>query len=247
MPLRQQFITDETHQMMSGTIAALAPLMSETGSARGLDLRELYGRLIIKLNDPYYRMLLTHLSTHEWSEVLDEEVVPFRERLAIAFQFLDDRALTSYLRRVIVQAYERGSIEGLMVTGLTPAGMRIIQSYVDHTGDVQSAAIISSYVCPHRFKYKRAERWLEAYRNLLDGFKLHYLRVGFDIERGQILHEAMGGDSKAMEEWAPKQILIRCHYCNKQVNNPGRTGFLQSDLKVQNSRVNSASVYLSMI
>ena len=224
--------------MMSGTIAALGPLMSASGSARGLELRELYGRLIIKLNDPYFRMLLTHLSTNEWSEVLDEEVVPFRERLAIAFQFLDDRTLTSYLYRMIEQACEHGSIEGLMVTGLTPPGMRIIQSYLDHTGDVQTAAILSSYVCPHRFKYKRAERWLEAYRDLLDGFKLHYLRVGFDIERGQILHEAtQGGEFNTVEEWAPRQILISCHYCHKQVNTPGPTDLLQNDQQTHNGRV----------
>jgi len=208
--------------MMSGTIAALAPLMSATGSARGVELRELYGRLIIKLNDPYFRMLLTHLSTNEWSEVLDEELIPFRERLAIGFQFLDDKALTAYLRRVTEQACEHGSIDGLIVAGLTPIGMRIIQSYLDHTGDVQSAAILSSYVCPHRFKHKRAGTWLEAYRDLLDGFKLHHLRVGFDIERGQILQEAMqSGDVMAVKEWAPRQILIRCHYCNKSVNGLG--------------------------
>lgn len=216
---------DETHQMMSGTIAALAPLMSATGSARGLELRELYGRLIIRLNDPYFRMLLTHLSTNEWSEVLDEDVIPFRERLAIALQFLDDKALTSYLRRLTEEACEHGSIEGLVLTGLTPSGMRVIQSYLDHTGDVQSAAILSSYVCPHRFKDRRAERWLESYRDLLDGFKLHHLRVGFDIERGQILHEAaQNGD--VVEEWAPKQILIRCYYCNKPVDNPAAGALL---------------------
>ncbi|KAJ3501958.1 hypothetical protein NLJ89_g9102 [Agrocybe chaxingu] len=206
---------DETHQMMSGTVAALAPLMSSSGSARALDLRELYGRLIIKLNDPYFRVMLTHLATGDWSEVLDEEVIPFHERLAIAFQFLDDKALSSYLRRTTERACDEGNIDALIVTGLTPAGMRVIQSYVDHTGDIQSAAILSSYVCPQKFKDRRAERWLEAYRDLLDGFKMHHLRVGFDIERGQILHDAMQNGDMLPEEWAPRQIVMRCHYCNK--------------------------------
>jgi len=221
--------------MMSGTIAALAPLMSATGPARGLELRELYGRLIIKLHDPYFRMLLTHLSTNEWSEVLDEDFIPFRERLAIGFQFLDDKALSSYLRRLADVACEDGSIEGLILTGLTPSGMRVIQSYLDHTGDVQSAAILSSYVCPHRFKDKRVERWLESYRDLLDGFKLHHLRVGFDIERGQILHEATQNGND-IGEWAPKQILIRCHYCNKAVVEPV-PGILLTSQQSQKGRV----------
>jgi len=225
---------------MSGTIAALAPLMSATGSARGLELRELYGRLIIKLHDPYFRMLLTHLSTNEWSEVLDEDFIPFRERLAIGLQFLDDKALSSYLRRLTDVACEDGSIEGLILTGLTPSGMRVIQSYLDHTGDVQSAAILSSYVCPHRFKDKRVERWLESYRDLLDGFKLHHLRVGFDIERGQILHEATQSGND-IGEWAPKQILIRCHYCNKAVDSPV-PGILLTSQQSQKGRVRHVSV-----
>jgi hypothetical protein len=113
--------------------------------------------------------------------------------------------------------------------------MRVIQSYLDHTGDVQSAAILSSYVCPHRFKDKRAERWLESYRDLLDGFKLHHLRVGFDIERGQILHEA-AQNGNDIGEWAPKQILIRCHYCNKAVDGPV-PGILLTGQQPQKGRV----------
>ncbi|KAF8167441.1 hypothetical protein B0H34DRAFT_645099 [Crassisporium funariophilum] len=211
---------DETHQMMSGTIAALAPHASG-GSNKSVELREHYGRLIIRLHDPYFRVMLTHLVVGDWSDVLEEDVIPFRERLAIAFQFLDDKALSSYLRRTTEQACAHGDIDAIIITGLTPLGMDILQSYLDSTGDVQSTAILSSYVCPQKFKDKRAERWLETYRDLLDGFKLHHHRVGFDIERGQILHEAMQNGDMVPEEWAPRQILFRCHYCNKPVTNPG--------------------------
>lgn len=212
-------LLDETHQMMSGTVAALAPLTS-SGSSRGLELREHYGRLIIRLHDPYFRVMLTHLALGDWTEVLEEEVIPFRERIAIAFQFLDDKTLSSYLKRTIEHARLHGDIDALIITGLTPTGMNILQAYLDRTGDVQSAAILSSYVCPQRFKDKRTEKWLEAYRDLLDGFKLHHLRVGLDIERGQILHEAIQNGDMPPEEWAPRQILIRCHYCNKPVSTP---------------------------
>ncbi|KAF8971267.1 hypothetical protein BDZ97DRAFT_1901867 [Flammula alnicola] len=212
---------DETHQMMSGTIAALAPLSTHSGSARGLEIREHYARLIIRLHDPYFRMMLTHLAMGDWGEVLDEEVIPFRERLIIAFQFLDDKTLSSYLRRTVEHACLHGDVDALVVTGLTPTGMNILQAYVDRTGDVQSAAILSSYVCPQKFKDRRAERWLETYRDLLDGFKLHHLRVGFDIERGQLLQGGMQTGGTVPEDWAPRQILIRCHYCSKPVRNTG--------------------------
>ncbi|KAF7301219.1 zinc-ribbon-16 domain-containing protein [Mycena indigotica] len=204
---------DESHHMMSGVLAAL----TANSSSRNADLREHYERLIIRLQDPYFRVMLTHLSSGDWSEVLDEEVIPFRERLAIAFQFLDDNTLTSYLRRCIRDSAQRGDIDGLMVTGLTKAGLDILQSYVNRSGDVQTAAILASYVCPPKFRDPRADRWIEAYRDLLDGFKLHHHRVWFDVERGGLLGEA--GTPVAVD-WAPRQIVMRCNYCNKPVVNP---------------------------
>jgi len=212
-----RYSTDESHHMMSGTLAALNP--HESGSStKSFELRDHCERLIVRLQDPYFRAMLTHLTLGDWSEVLEEEALPFRERLAIAFQFLDDRALSSYLRRTTDRSTARGDIDGIIVSGLTKPGMDILQSYVDRTGDIQTAAILASYVCPSKFPDSRAERWVDAYRDLLDGFKFFHYRVSFDIERGQISQDAMqnGGTSKI--EWAPRQILIRCNYCNKTIS-----------------------------
>jgi hypothetical protein len=41
--------------------------------------------------------MLTQLASKDWFKVLEEELLPLRERLAIAFQFLEDKALSSYL------------------------------------------------------------------------------------------------------------------------------------------------------
>ncbi|KAJ7762788.1 hypothetical protein DFH07DRAFT_404320 [Mycena maculata] len=204
---------DESHHMMSGTLAALMP----GSSTRNPELREHCERLIIRLQDPYFRAMLTHLTLGDWDEVLDEEIIPFRERLAIAFQFLEDTTLTSYLHRCVENSRHRGDIDGLIVTGLTKRGMDILQSHVDRTGDIQTAAIMASYACPFKFKDARAERWVEAYRDLLDGFKLHHHRVSFDIERGGLLQAAGDDRAPAAITWAPQQILIRCSYCNKSV------------------------------
>ena len=160
------FIIDESHNMMSGTLAVLVPTGS-SGLARSSDLREQCERLIVRLQDLYFRAMLAHLASGDWSKV-PEESLPLRERLAIAFQSVKNKALTSYLRRTAEQAGDRGDIGGLIVTGL--AGMNILQNYVDRTGDIQTAAILSSYVFPARFSDVRVDRWLEAYRNLLDGF-----------------------------------------------------------------------------
>lgn len=205
---------------MSGTLAALIP-QGSASTTKNFDLRAHCERLIVRLQDPYFRAMLTHLISGDWSEVLEEEVLPFRERLAVAFQFLDDATLSSYLRRTAEQSCARGDIDAIIVTGLTKSGMEILQSYVDRTGDIQTATILSSYVCPSKFTDCRAERWVDAYRDLLDGFKLHHHRVKFDVERGQIIQEAVhNGDLPRQYEWAPRQILIRCHYCSKAITLP---------------------------
>ncbi|KAF7980728.1 hypothetical protein HWV62_36737 [Athelia sp. TMB] len=209
---------DEAHNMMSGTLAALVPI---DGPSRNSDLRAQCERLIVRLQDPYFRAMLTHLALGDWAEVLEEESLPLRERLAIAFQFLEDKALSTYLRRTTERSISRGDIGGLIVSGLTPAGMDILQSYVDRTGDLQTAAILSAYVSPAKFADSRVTRWLDSYRDLLDGFKLFHHRVSFDIERGQIIQDAVQNGDIPPYEWAPRQILIRCNYCNKAVSTPG--------------------------
>jgi len=208
-------ILDEIHNLVSGTLAALIP---SAGSTPSNELRSHAERLIVRLEDPYFRVMLTQLTSKDWLRVLEEESLPLRERLAIAFQFLENEALSSYLTRSTDQACARGDIEGLVITGLTPSGMDILQSYVDRTGDVQSAAILASLVSPAKFFDVRVERWLETYRDLLDGFKLFHHRVAFDVERGQILQEAVLNGDLAPFDWAPKQILIRCNYCSKPMN-----------------------------
>ena len=245
---------DEAHRMMSGTLAALLPSTSSPGP-KNSDLRMHCERLILRLQDPYFRALLIHLTSGDWSDILEEESLPFRERLAIAFQFLDDRALSSYLKRSVEEATVKGSVESLMLTGLRcRAGMDIIQAYVDKTSDVQTAAMLSALTWPSYYAQQqsptvaslmerhgylgyaaaqtldlRPEKWVEAYRDMLDEFSLSHCRAYFDIERGQVMNNAIqngeivmghgrGGGEAGVGEWVPVQILIRCRYCGKNVN-----------------------------
>src|SRR5712671_686538 len=128
---------------MSGTLAALTP-----ASVRTPELRHQYERLLMRLEDPYFRAMLTYLALGDWNDVLEEEHIPLRERLAI--------------------------------------GLHLLQNYADRTGDVQTAAILGAYVHPHQLKDARAERWLDVYRDLLDGWKLFHHRCQLDIDRRQM-------------------------------------------------------------
>ncbi|THV05759.1 hypothetical protein K435DRAFT_849750 [Dendrothele bispora CBS 962.96] len=77
----------------------------------------------------------------------------------------------------------------------------------------------------------RVERWVEAYRDLLDGLRMFHSRVEFDIARGEILRGALLQNSSTIgpasyplqEPLVPRQILIRCNYCNKSIVPPSPT------------------------
>jgi len=212
---------DEAHHMMSGMLAALVP--SSGSSIRNNDLREHCERLIVRLQDPHLRAMLTHLTVNDWSEVLSEESLSLTERLAIAFQFLGDKDVSSYLRRIVDSCSHSGDIEGLMITGLTTQGVDILQMYVDVTGDVQTAAILGN-LNPAMARDPRADRWLDTYRDLMDSWKLFHYRCQLDIDRGRILQDAIQQDEIVPFEWAPQQIILRCNYCNKPFDPPWPLG-----------------------
>ncbi|KZV83686.1 WD40 repeat-like protein [Exidia glandulosa HHB12029] len=223
--------TDERHRIMSGTLAALLPPNAERKPAK-----EHYERMIVRLEDPYLRVMMLYAALHDWEEIIREEVLPFDERLAIVLFFFDDRALSSYLRGRAEALRYTADLEGLILTGIaTKAGADILDAYVDIAGDVQTAALLTSYViCPPERQrsvdassdhtrdeerlFERAERWAEAYRTLLDSWRLFDYRCKFDIARGQLLSEALaarGGPAEAPYSWVPGQLRVRCNTCKK--------------------------------
>lgn len=207
---------DEAHKAMAGTVAALSSASSNGPLAPAL--QQYYDKLILRLEDTYFSVMLRHLALGDWGDVLEEEALPLRERLAIALQFLDDSALTRYLRQLAESASTRGNCDGILVTGMSPSGINLLQSYVDRTGDVQSAALIAAHAGVARDG--RVGRWTEAYRDLLDGWRLFYHRVQFDVDRGQIAQAEGRGAVEGTGEIAPRQVLLRCNYCNKPMSSP---------------------------
>ncbi len=210
--------------MMSGMLAALNPSAGAGagggGGLRNAELREHCERLIIRLQDPYLRVMLTHLTVNDdWSEVLQEDTIPLRERLAIAFQFLGDKELTAYLRRIVQRGAQHGEIETLLVSGLTPQGMDILQTYLDTSGDIQTVALLA-VLNPARARDKRVERWLDAYRDLLDSWKLFHYRCQLDIDRGRILNDAIQQGEVTPFRWTKPEIILRCNFCNKALTPP---------------------------
>jgi hypothetical protein len=115
-----------------------------------------------------------------------------------------------------------GDLEGIVITGLTPSGLFLIQNYVDRTGDVQTAALAASFV-HHSLKAPAASlaaRWIESYRVLLDSWHLYTTRAKLDIARGRRLTAAVDNglvEADAVARFAPPTMLVRCNFCDTVV------------------------------
>jgi len=72
--------------------------------------------------------------------------ISLHDRFAFACRFLEDGHVSAYIATLTAEVVERGRIDGLMLTGLTPAGSRLVQRYLDRTADVQTAAVVGCYM-----------------------------------------------------------------------------------------------------
>lgn len=62
--------------------------------------------------------------------------------------------------------------------GLSSDGMDLLEAYVDHTADVQTASLIAlqGYPCLEIATDQRVHTWIESYRSLLDTWRLWHER-----------------------------------------------------------------------
>ncbi|EJU04337.1 WD40 repeat-like protein [Dacryopinax primogenitus] len=175
-------------------------------------------KLIVRTQDPYLRTLLQYMVTDGWLDVLDEQSLPLKDRLGIAFMFLHDDQISSWLHRLSRRKGSKGHIDALLITGLTAPGLDLLQAYVDFHGDVQTAAILGTLASPSLRSDARIDRWVEAYHDLLDRWKLFHERCQFDIERGRMIQDAIEQHQLESYEWTERQIMVRCHFCAKIIN-----------------------------
>lgn len=85
------------------------------------------------------------------------------DRLAFACRFLDDTQLRTYLQTITEEATDAGRVDGLLLTGLTPAGARLMRRYLDSSGDLQTAAIVGCYMLRSAQLYL-VRKWIERSR-----------------------------------------------------------------------------------
>ncbi|XP_055203878.1 GATOR2 complex protein MIOS isoform X2 [Gorilla gorilla gorilla] len=173
--------------------------------------REMCSTLRLQLNNPYLCVMFAFLTseTGSYDGVLYENKVAVRDRVAFACKFLSDTQLNRYIEKLTNEMKEAGNLEGILLTGLTKDGVDLMESYVDRTGDVQTASYCMLQGSPlDVLKDERVQYWIENYRNLLDAWRFWHKRAEFDIHRSKL-----DPSSKPLA-----QVFVSCNFCGKSIS-----------------------------
>lgn len=204
---------NERLRIMSTAVAGYLAYKDTPGNS---PWRELCRKMASELDNPYMRAVFAFIADGEWFDVLDESTLPLHERLGIALRFLRDDELSQYLNRLSANVISHGELDGVILTGITPRAVDLLQSYVDKTCDVQTASLIISYGAPKYFEDERTTHWVECYRNLLNSWKLFSQRAMFDVARSKYSRNSQG---QITAKIVPRQVYLRCNHCKKVIGN----------------------------
>lgn len=90
----------------------------------------------------------------------NESGVTVDDRVAFACMFLPDNRLHEYLKKLSDRLIEDGNLDGLLLTGTNHDGIRLLQRYLDATGDIQSTALIAVRAFPVETYAETIKDWI---------------------------------------------------------------------------------------
>lgn len=123
-----------------------------------------------------------------------------------------------------------GDPEAIVLFGLRGDGIKLLSNFLDRTADVQTVALAVSFVTPGIVRSdRRVQRWIQTYRNALDGLRLYANRAVFDSAQGRRARAAMEQArmsgrhveaqevDQALKKAAPPQMVVRCQFCSTNI------------------------------
>ncbi|XP_038220759.1 GATOR complex protein MIOS-B [Zerene cesonia] len=189
------------------------------------------------LPDPYLRALLHFLAASaapasaaqpDFAPVLAETGMRLEDRVAFACVYLSDARLHDYVQATADQLLQQGDLAGVLLTGISPEGVSLLQRWLERSGDVQSGALLAARCCPPELlRDPRVAHWLDSYRSLLDSWQLWWARCALDTWVCAGLGEGAGGGGGggggagggAGGGGGPdaRRVGVACTYCGKSV------------------------------
>lgn len=160
------------------------------------------------LSNPYLRAAFRFLSSdgNDFLSILDEKNIRLSDRIAIACMYLPDDKLHQYVKQQATIATKQGDLEGILLTGLNRNGFNLMQNYVNNTNDIQTACLAFSHVVPLKYENDQVERWLHAYRDLLDMWQFWEIRAMLDTTLTMYTKSTIQNKNPG--------VVIRCAYCS---------------------------------
>lgn len=107
--------------------------------------------------------------------------------------------LTEYLHGLYLSAIDphisTPLISAIPLLGLSHHIVPLLQAHLDTHGDIQTIALLAALIpSNHLSTVHRTiiERWTEAYRDILDSWRMFAVRVDFDVKRQEAAREFAG-------------------------------------------------------
>jgi hypothetical protein len=206
---------DEKMQLMTLAIAGYQARMGRQNSDDA-SWKALCSNISNSLTDSYSRAMYALVSDGNWESVVNETSLPLRDRVGVALRVFPDRKLTKYLDKITKEAIETGDIEGIVLTGITDKTMDLFQRYIEKFNDTQTAVLVMSFANPVYISDYRFTHWRDSYRDAMDSWKMHVKRCLYETQHTR---KARMRDGTSMIKPPPRQISLRCNYCDSPLIN----------------------------
>ncbi len=175
-----------------------------------------FDETVASKTDPYLRAISSLIATADWATIANQRSLPLRERVFVAVRNFDDQQLTRWLQDEVARAVEAGDVQGIVVTGITDRMVDVLARYVQRFGDVQTAALVSSFCAPRYLDDIRCAAWRTAYRAYLQRHRAFFQRAKFEVESTKRSKRDGGGGARPTIKPPFRQVTLRCVYCDAE-------------------------------
>ncbi|PVU98918.1 hypothetical protein BB560_005583 [Smittium megazygosporum] len=216
-----EILTESKSEQLDETTKSLIPFKSRLSLATASVLEK-------NFSNPVLQVIFDFLKSGSWlTAIKNTSSIKFLDKIALSLVYLNDTELEAYLHEIRDSCNLFGNLEGLLLCGLEKNGIELISKYVDNTGDIQTAALISgiwpyehsnSNGNPKKCELEVSEQWRLEYRKLLNRWTLYNEKCLFDVESGN-LRESKGlkRTSEYFSTALLKTVNVRCSYCRTGV------------------------------
>ncbi|OAG06396.1 ubiquitin-protein ligase-like protein E3 [Paraphaeosphaeria sporulosa] len=178
------------------------------------DQRHLCSWMADMTDEPYLKGLLAYFISGDWTTVVEMQQLSLPDRVGVALKYLPDDKLTHFLKLCTQETVAYGNIEGLLLTGLTTRAMDLFEHYIAKFGDLQSAVLILSRVCPLYIQDHRWGLWKEIYLNQMQVWRTFLERTRYIKEHNL---KSVSRDGLPTSKPTSPSVSLRCHNCQQNL------------------------------